>query len=413
MYSEIDPRLLPMVENALSRPEQFPAMQPALAALFQTEQNAGRRPFNRGMVAIFVVLFDLFLLSNLSTVPALVPLSAALRLGVVTPLALIFIALDWRGRLGRLYDPALLGLSLAAALSAGVLSALIRTPTGLPDVQAAPLILLATGMSWRMTPLMAAANAILCSAIFVAAEVMCPVVPRAQLGSMIMTVVAISGACMMFARRMDWRDRRVFLLNLNEQIRRALVAEQNTGLLREVQTDSLTGAANRRCFDETLAALWQAALESGEPVALAMIDVDHFKRFNDHYGHQDGDDCLRRVAVQLRGAARRGDVVARYGGEEFAAILPGATMEDAVQVAERMRAAVEAMRLPHEGCGQGAIVTVSVGVASVMTREAHTARRLIEAADRRLYMAKENGRNRIGAGTAFNEASRQKIALVR
>jgi diguanylate cyclase (GGDEF)-like protein len=391
----LDTALLASVEQALAKAERFPAMDARLRALFDTARDAGRRPFNRLAIGISIVVFDLFLLTNMATVPSLVPLSAALRLGVATPLVLAFILLDRRGRLARAYDQWLLFLAITAAAIAALLAVMIDTPAGLPDIQAMPLILLVTGMVWRMKPRMANANAIIGTALFVGAEASCPAVPRAQLGSMILTALAICIACLMFTRRLDWRDRRVFLLNLHEQLRRALIAEQNSGLLRAVQTDALTGVANRRCFDETLASSWQEARRTGAALALIMIDIDRFKEFNDFYGHQGGDECLRRVAAQLCGAARTGELVARYGGEEFAVILPGASIDMAAEAAERLRAAVAAMRLPHDGVGDGAIVTASLGVASAVPGADDSARRLIELADRCLYAAKQAGRDRV------------------
>jgi diguanylate cyclase (GGDEF)-like protein len=395
MISNADPALLPSIEKALAHSEHFPLMDARLRALFDTAQDAGRRPYNRAAIGVSITLFDLFLVTNMATVPSLVPLSGALRLGVATPLAVAFILLDWRGRLTRFYEPFIFLLAITIAAIAALLSTLIRTPTGLPDVQALPLILLATGMVWRLKPRMAMVSAICSTALFVGAEIACPIVPRAQLGSMILTAIAICAACLMFARRLEWRDRRVFLLSLNDQLRRTLIAEQNSGLLREVQTDALTGVANRRCFDETLAASWQEAQRTGSSLALIMIDVDHFKKFNDFYGHQGGDECLRRVAAQLDGTARTSDLVARFGGEEFAIILPGATLEMAAVAAERFRTSVAAMNLPHEGIGGGATVTISLGVASVVPSTDYSARRLIELADTRLYLAKQDGRNRV------------------
>jgi diguanylate cyclase (GGDEF)-like protein len=392
-----DVAFLPLVEEALGRADHFPLMDPRLRTLFDTAQDAGRRPFNHLAIGVSIAVFDLFLLTNIATVPSLVPLSAALRLGVATPLALVFILLDWRGRLSHLYDPFLLLLAITAAAIAAVLTLLIRTPAGLPDIQAMPLILLVTGMCWRMTPRMATINAVLSTAMFLAAEILSPVVPRAQLGSMILTAIGICAACLVFARRLDWRDRRMFLLNLNEQLRRALIAEQNSGLLRAVQTDALTGVANRRCFDETLASSWREAQRTGSALALIMIDVDHFKKFNDFYGHQGGDDCLRQVAAQLRGAARTSDLVARYGGEEFVVILPASSIAMAAEAAERFRASVASMSIPHEGVGHEATVTISLGVASIVPGPEDSGRRLIEVADRGLYSAKQEGRNRVVA----------------
>jgi diguanylate cyclase (GGDEF)-like protein len=397
MISDPDSGLLSSIDEALAKPERFPVMDARLQILFEAEQDAGRRPYNRLSVGVTILVFDLFLLTNIATVPLLAPLSAALRLGLATPLGLAFILLDRGNAISRLYDPFLLGLALVAAAIPAVLCALIRSPAGLPDVQAMPLVLLATGMGWRMKPRAANANALLSAAIFIGAELVCPIVPRPQLGSMILTAIAICAACLVFTRRLDWRDRRMFLLNMNERLRRALIAEQTSGLLRDLQTDALTGIANRRCFDETLASSWREAQHTGSALALIMIDVDHFKKFNDLYGHQDGDDCLRRVATQLRGAARKSDVVARYGGEEFAVILPRATIAVAAQAAERMREAVAALQVRHDGAEGGATLTISQGVASAVPGAEPSARRLLEVADQRLYAAKQAGRNRIVA----------------
>jgi diguanylate cyclase (GGDEF)-like protein len=384
------------IDEALARPERFPLMDARLRALFDAAQATGARPYNRIAIAISIVAFDLFLLTNMATVPSLVPLSAALRLGIATPLGLAFLVLDWRGRLQRFYDPALCVLAVSAIAITAFLATRILNPAGLPDAQAMPLILLVTGMCWRMKARVANTNAIVSTAIVILAEIDCPIVPRAQLGSMILTALSICAACLLFTSRLDWRDRRVFLLNLNQQNRRALIAEQNSGLLREIQTDALTSIANRRCFDETLASAWQDAKCTGSALALIMIDVDHFKKFNDFYGHQAGDDCLRRVAAQLRNTARSSDLVARYGGEEFTVILPRATIGMAAEMAERIRVAVAGLHLRHEGVGAHAIVTISLGVASAVPGSEPSARRLIEVADRRLYAAKQAGRNRVG-----------------
>ncbi|WP_406693569.1 diguanylate cyclase [Singulisphaera sp. Ch08] len=162
-------------------------------------------------------------------------------------------------------------------------------------------------------------------------------------------------------------------------------------------TDSLTGLANRRHFDEVLAAEWQRAQRPGNSLGVAMIDIDHFKLYNDRYGHLAGDACLRRVAESLGGSLRHGiDQVARYGGEEFALILPGADSVMMVEVASRVCAAVAALRIPNEGAARG-IVTVSIGIAATVPSPRTTAESLIEAADVALYKAKHNGRNQVAS----------------
>jgi diguanylate cyclase (GGDEF)-like protein len=159
-------------------------------------------------------------------------------------------------------------------------------------------------------------------------------------------------------------------------------------------TDPLTGLANRRQLGDLLAAEWQRALGTGGQVAVAMIDVDHFKLYNDHYGHLAGDHCLRKVAGAIGETVRGNDLVARYGGEEFAIVLIGEDLPAAVRVAERVRAAVEALGEEHTRSSTGQ-VTVSIGVASVVPTPGTTPEDLIAAADERLYQAKNGGRNRV------------------
>jgi diguanylate cyclase (GGDEF)-like protein len=159
-------------------------------------------------------------------------------------------------------------------------------------------------------------------------------------------------------------------------------------------TDPLTGLANRRRLGEVLDAEWRRAGQVRGQLAVAMIDIDQFKPYNDHYGHPAGDRCLRLVAEALAGCIRDTDLVARYGGEEFVVVLPGADDAVACTVAERIRAGVARLRAPHERSESG-YVTVSVGVAAIRAGEGGTAQQLIDGADERLYQAKRGGRNRV------------------
>ena len=174
-------------------------------------------------------------------------------------------------------------------------------------------------------------------------------------------------------------------------------------------TDSLTGLMNRRAFDEALAREWKLAVRYGTQISLLFLDLDHFKLFNDLYGHKAGDDCLRAVAVAVSGAVRVTDRVARYGGEEITVILPSTFSSGAVEAAEKVRSAVEALRLNHEGNPQGkGWITVSVGVATALVQRGETVEgmpeALLEAADSAMYRAKNEGRNRVVKGTVIRPA---------
>ena len=177
-------------------------------------------------------------------------------------------------------------------------------------------------------------------------------------------------------------------------------------------TDSLTGLGNRRAFDEVLEREWLRTAREGSEMSLMLLDLDHFKNFNDLYGHQAGDDCLRVVASAIREVViRPGAIAARYGGEEMAVILPNTDAEGAEAVAENVRAGIEGLALRHSGNPGFDKVTASIGVATAFARVGGKMKMpegLLLAADSALYKAKQNGRNRIAATillTARNEAA--------
>jgi len=175
--------------------------------------------------------------------------------------------------------------------------------------------------------------------------------------------------------------------------------EANEALQRLTLVDTVTDVANRRQFDRALAEEWARAIRAGTSIGLVLVDVDHFKPYNDRYGHPAGDECLRRIAAVLgRTLLRAGDLVARYGGEEFAAILPLTDVDAAMAVAERMRRSVEALAMPHGATPLG-IVTISGGVAASRPDPGTDPLDLVARVDAALYEAKATGRNRIVAST--------------
>jgi diguanylate cyclase (GGDEF)-like protein len=177
--------------------------------------------------------------------------------------------------------------------------------------------------------------------------------------------------------------------------RTAQLEEANRRLAALSITDGLTGLANRRHFDEVLRTECTRAARSGQALALIMLDVDYFKRYNDHYGHQAGDACLVRVAQTLAAGMRRAsDLAARYGGEEFGIVLPNTGAEDARHIGEALRGAIEALGIAHAGSKAG-LVTISIGIAVQPALDSGDPDGLLQLADAALYRAKDTGRNRV------------------
>jgi diguanylate cyclase (GGDEF)-like protein len=169
-------------------------------------------------------------------------------------------------------------------------------------------------------------------------------------------------------------------------------------LYQRAVTDGLTGLSNRRRFDEVLRLEYSRQTRSNGWLSVVLLDLDHFKLFNDHYGHIAGDDCLRRVAFVLRSVVKRAsDLRARYGGEEFALILPETNLASAVQVAEAVRVAIEAQAIDHKGSPVASHVTASFGVAAAKCVASGVPLSLLAQADLRLYAAKAAGRNQVQA----------------
>ena len=224
------------------------------------------------------------------------------------------------------------------------------------------------------------------------------------------------------ARALDLGANDFILKPFNPPVARArmetlLVLKRRTDeLLRLTHTDALTGLANRRLFDLTLEREWRRAVRNSLTLSLLMVDVDHFKSFNDAYGHPEGDACLRRVGQALKEVAQRaGDVAARYGGEEFAVLLPHTDLAQGLRCAERVHEAIAQCAIPHFGALGHDRLTVSVGVSTIETGDAFSRRTrraamhgeglggrdgaaagalaLVEAADQALYLAKAQGRN--------------------
>jgi diguanylate cyclase (GGDEF)-like protein len=181
------------------------------------------------------------------------------------------------------------------------------------------------------------------------------------------------------------------------RVKTHLTLKIQSDLLRQwVYLDGLTGVHNRRHFDERLACEWARAVRGGTELSAVMLDVDFFKRYNDHYGHQAGDDCLRRIAAALKACVKRpGDLLARYGGEEFVCLLPETPLRGALAFARQLGERVCAQRIEHADSDVAAVVTVSLGVCTKGSDAVSSAAALLREADAQLYIAKARGRHQV------------------
>ena len=206
--------------------------------------------------------------------------------------------------------------------------------------------------------------------------------------------------------KIELRARVRAVLKLKEEMDRRKARETQleelTRELRDISNrDGLTGVANRRCFEEFFEREWLRCRRDDAAMSLLMVDIDFFKRYNDTYGHLQGDTCLKTVAQVLKQSQHRpGDLAARYGGEEFVVLLPNTDAAGAMQVAENVRAKLAAEAIPHATSDVSEVVTVSIGVASVVPCAKFHSQALIQAADKALYLAKEGGRNRVKVADA-------------
>lgn len=190
---------------------------------------------------------------------------------------------------------------------------------------------------------------------------------------------------------------------LKARVKTHLELKRHRDILENLSNlDGLTGIPNRRKFDEVLQLEWSKGIASSQSLSLIMLDIDHFKLYNDHYGHITGDDCLKQVAAALNYVARRPrDFTARFGGEEFGMILPDTSAEGAQRVAEGVMGQFKKINLPHEKSPVCPYVTCSIGISTVVPNKKISADQLLSEADKCLYLAKENGRNCLKSSELF------------
>ena len=314
-----------------------------------------------------------------------------LQIGVILSISALLAAIAWSPLFARLYLPVaqiavparnlFMAIPIAGAASHGQAETLMI----LPLLVVGPFFF--AGLHFRTALVSVVLTTLSYMASSIAFEMETALALRTNA-----FLIAASAGCAAAAWHLEKRWRSSFL-------ERRLVAEL-------AQLDPLTGMKNRRVLDEHLARIWQQAIDDGRTVAVLLIDVDHFKAYNDRYGHQAGDHTLRRVARTLQTFIRRPlDVIARYGGEEFATILYDVGATEARTVAEQMRRAVSNLAIEHRGSRICDRVTISIGIAAIVPARERKSRGALQLADEALYKAKSEGRNRVELmdQTQYNE----------
>lgn len=374
---------------------RFPA---DLEARYQRDCAPARLQMLRNSLLLSLLLTNSMLLTDWLMVGDRFEDALLLRLGFFTPLAIA-----WYALLPRLSPPWREQCSLIMSLAAAYITVHLSLASH-RELAPAYLVCLVLPMLFnsgvaRVRFWMALLITALMSALFLGATLSLNQAPTAVMSSLAL-VLAATGVFTLFGiHRHEHEERDNWLMREHEQVLMNELNAGNTRLERLSRHDALTGLANRRHVDAVLSQVWARARLSGEEVAVLMMDVDHFKLYNDHHGHLQGDACLQAVAQALQQHLRKPeDLVARFGGEEFLAVLPDCSLAEARQVAERIREGVERLRLTHDGAPGLKHVSLSIGVACVRPAQAdHSAPQLIAAADAALYEAKAQGRNRVVA----------------
>jgi len=361
-----------------------------IASLRQTQE---RYFVLNAWLALF--LYNLFAVADWYIVPDVLALAWSLRGGVLTPLVLGMLiyfrhpsSLPWR-------ELVMMVVIMLAGLGVLVLFVLSDAPSSKEAHWGMLIIILFCTLTVHLRFVYAAATSIgLCFMYFFALQIKLPIEPYSILVQVVMGCVTMLALIASFRQEKSWRE--AFLLMSLLQLDRYRQVEANEKLESLVDQDPLTELPNRRRFDKEYPRIWRDALRKQLPLSLLFIDVDHFKRYNDAYGHAEGDRCLRMVSALLNEVAARRplDLAIRNGGEEFLVLLPETTPEIAKEIAENFRLRLESLEVIHKGSGNG-VVTASVGVAGGIPSAEINPADFIESADRAMYRAKRNGRNRV------------------
>lgn len=324
-----------------------------------------------------------------------------IRYGIVTPLGIACLLGTWRAQ--RDWQVQLIYALFIVIAGASITTMMLWLPADLAHLYA-PGVFLVIAFGYIVSTLRlwyATAAGLTIFALHMAADIWLLNADVNTLRSDIFFYGGINLIGFYGALVIEIQMRRDFANTALVEMDRRWLANASTELTDLSSRDHLTGVANRRTLERFLEDAWINAEQASLPISALMLDLDHFKRFNDEHGHQAGDQCLHDVATHILPLVRQPtDLVARYGGEEFVVVLPGTDHDDALDVAERIRAMVEELPIPVSGEQGTAYITTSIGAATVWPAAGGHPATLVHAADKALYLAKRDGRNRVRSTSA-------------
>lgn len=391
-----EPVSIALIDRVLATRLRTLRFPPALEARFEKDTGLARAHYLAVSAAILLSLNVFYIARDHTVIADVYSLALFVRFGVIVPFGFAGCAVVWFNPRPWLRE------GLDAALVVFIVGALLYLYTSSQSPLAAHvhyslvILLIFPNIIQRLRFWYALSSSVLAIALCAVAIPRIEAMPAAAAYGAILTLVAAAVLTLIANWQFEHDERRRYLVNLRE----ILLGENLTQINRELSAasvhDPLTGLGNRRRLEQFVEALWIARHGKHGTVAFLMIDVDYFKKFNDEYGHQAGDACLKIVAEIAKRQLRTGkDLAVRYGGEEFLFVLPDAPLDEAIQVAERIRSAIERRALARPHAETGDVVTVSIGVSLVSPDDTDDCSTAVAAADAAMYTAKQMGRNRV------------------
>ena len=384
------------IDRVLAREFRMLRFPPALEARFESDTGRARAHYLAVSAAILLSLNIFYIARDRTVIGDVYSLALFVRFGLIVPLGFAGCAVVWfnpRPWLREGLDAALVVFIVGALLYLYTSS---RSPLAAHAHYSLLVLLIFPNIIQRLRFWYAMSSSVLAIALCAVAFPRIEAMPEPAVYGAILTLATATVLTLIANWQFEHDERKHYLVNLRDILRGELLTAVNRDLTAVSVLDPLTGLGNRRRLDQFVETLWVARHEQRKPVAFLMIDVDFFKSFNDEYGHQAGDTCLKALAEIVQQQLRIGtDLAVRYGGEEFLVVLPGTYMATAIAVADRIRGAIERLAIAHVKSPAAPVVTVSVGVAVVSPDETDNCSTAITAADIAMYTAKQLGRNRV------------------